>query len=56
MVSAIRVARKKRQAEHIPSEKAWDTKTNQWIDNPELDELIEEKEENGEKEEKEEVI
>jgi len=36
MVSAIRQARKDRQKKHIPSKKAWDRNSNQWIDNPEI--------------------
>jgi len=44
MVSAIRQARRDRQRKHITSKKAWDTKTNSWIDNPELLETVKEKE------------
>lgn len=40
MVSKIRQMRKDRQKKHIPSLKAWDVRTNSWIDNPELKDII----------------
>jgi len=43
MVSAIRMARKKRQVRHIPSPQAWQYQLDgslKLIDNPELKELI----------------
>jgi hypothetical protein len=48
-MSYLRKKRKELQEEHNPSPKAWDSNSNQWIDNPELNEKIpsEEEKSNG---------